>query len=160
MAILSIGSNMGDKKGHCLLGIRCLCQVAATRLITQAPFYQTEPVDFEDQDWFVNTAIKIETTLDPSALLATLKSVEQQVGRRPSTVRFGPRILDMDIILYDQLVLDSPQLQIPHPRMHKRRFVLQPICDIEPAVMHPVYNKTVCQLLEALDPETQKIKPY
>jgi 2-amino-4-hydroxy-6-hydroxymethyldihydropteridine diphosphokinase len=159
IAFLSIGANIGDKKNHCLQGIRMLCQADAIRLMTHAPFYQTEPVDYEDQDWFVNTAIKIETTLDPYELLKKLKCIEQQVGRQPSVVRFGPRILDMDIILFDQIVLNSAQLQIPHPRMHKRRFVLQPICDIEPEVLHPVREKTVCELLSELNPENQKIKP-
>jgi 2-amino-4-hydroxy-6-hydroxymethyldihydropteridine diphosphokinase len=149
---------MGDKRAQCLQGIRRLTQADSIRLITQAPLYQTEPVDFEDQDWFVNTAIKIETTQDPHTLLATLKRIEKQVGRQPSAIRFGPRILDMDIILFDQLVVNAPELQIPHPRMHKRRFVLQPICDIEPTVLHPVRQKTACELLAELDPEDQRIK--
>ena len=157
---LSLGSNLGHKQENCLQGMRLLSEIRWIRLLAQAPFYQTEPVDFEDQDWFVNTAVKIETSLEPLPLLETLKSIEQQVGRRPSTVRFGPRVLDLDIILFDQLILDDPQLCIPHPRMHKRRFVLQPIYDIEPTVLHPVYRKTVGELLAAIDSRNQRIMPY
>ena len=157
-AFLSIGSNIGDKKTNCAKGIHQLCSTDAIRLISQAPFYQTQPVDFEHQDWFINTAIKIETTLSPDVILIKCKEIEQQVGRQRSIVRFGPRILDMDIILFDQVILKDSKLQIPHPRMHKRRFVLQPICDIEPTVLHPVYQKTVGELLAELRTEDQRIK--
>ena len=159
-AFLSLGSNLGHKKENCQQGIRLLSEIPCTDLLARAPFYRTEPVDFEDQDWFVNTAVKIETTLAPLPLLEALKSIERRVGRRPSSVRFGPRVLDLDIILFDQLILDDPQLCIPHPRMHKRRFVLQPICDIEPTVLHPVRCKTVSEMLAAIDPRSQRIMPY
>ena len=101
-----------------------------------------------------------DTFTDPLALLVTLKSIERAAGRVKNTIRFGPRILDLDIILYDDLVLDDPRLMIPHPRMHKRRFVLRPICDIDPDMEHPVLHRSMRSLLEDLDETEQKISEY
>jgi len=89
-----------------------------------------------------------------------LKSIEQEAGRVRHTIRFGPRVLDLDIILYDDVVLNDPRLTIPHPRMHKRRFVLRPICDIDPDINHPVLQQTMFSLLENLDEEGQGITEY
>ncbi|MBW2443081.1 MAG: 2-amino-4-hydroxy-6-hydroxymethyldihydropteridine diphosphokinase [Deltaproteobacteria bacterium] len=157
IAYICVGSNLGDKLENCRKGINALIRDKACRLIDQSPVYKTEPVDLEDQDWFVNYVIKIATTLDPLALLGKLKSIEQRAGRKRDSVRFGPRLLDLDIILYDDLVMRDPQLSIPHPRMHKRRFVLRPVCDIDPHIKHPVLGRTVQALLEGLDEMEQEI---
>ena len=122
--------------------------------------YRTEPVDYKDQDWFVNYVVKIKTTLDPFSLLDTVKSIERSAGRTGDGIRFGPRVLDLDIILYDMMVLDTSKLVIPHPRMHKRHFVLKPICDIDPDIIHPVFNTTMQSLLEDLDVTDQGISRY
>ena len=156
-AFICVGSNLGDKLENCRKGIDALTLDSTCRLIDQSPVYKTEPVDYEDQDWFVNYVVKITTTFDPPALLEKLKSIEQHAGRIRSTVRFGPRVLDLDIIFYDDLVMDAPQLSIPHPRMHKRRFVLGPVCDIDPHIKHPVLGRTVRSLLEDLDETEQRI---
>jgi 2-amino-4-hydroxy-6-hydroxymethyldihydropteridine diphosphokinase len=103
---------------------------------------------------------KIETDLDPLSLLNVLKSIERAAGRVKDTIRFGPRILDLDIILYDNLVMDTPPLSVPHPRMHKRRFVLKPLCDIDPNIIHPVLHRTMESLLEDLDEKGQRIIEY
>jgi 2-amino-4-hydroxy-6-hydroxymethyldihydropteridine diphosphokinase len=129
-------------------------------MIDQSLVYQTEPVDYKDQDWFVNYVVKIETTLDPIALLDTLKLIEQDAGRTRDAVRFGPRLLDLDIILYDAMVVDTLKLVVPHPRMHKRRFVLKPICDIDPDIIHPVFHRTMQSLLEDLAAKDQRITEY
>ena len=120
-------------------------------------FYRTSPVDYLDQDWFVNAAVKIETPLDPLDLLATLQAIQQQAGRTKGEIRFGPRVLDLDIIFYDQLVMKTPTLEIPHPRMHKRRFVLQPICDIDPDIVHPLLNISVKSLLNQIGDNEQEV---
>ena len=159
-AYICAGSNIGDKQLNCKNGIDALTMDSACVLKGQSAYYKTAPVDYRDQDWFVNVVFKIETTLDPLQLLAHLKSIEQEAGRLADTVRFGPRILDLDIIFYDDLVMHTPRLVIPHPRMHKRRFVLKPICDIDPEAFHPIFKKSVQQLLDLLGEDGQMVVVY
>jgi 2-amino-4-hydroxy-6-hydroxymethyldihydropteridine diphosphokinase len=158
-AYISVGSNMGDKLARCRQGIAQVAALPGTRLTAQSPFYRTAPVDYLDQDWFVNGAIKVATDLTPRKLLAALMSIQRQAGRTTDKVRFGPRLLDLDIIFYDDLVSDRPELILPHPRMHKRRFVLKPLCDIDPKVLHPVIRQPVDRLLAELDATNQDIYP-
>jgi 2-amino-4-hydroxy-6-hydroxymethyldihydropteridine diphosphokinase len=160
IAYISVGSNLGHKLDNCRNGIAALTRTADIRFIDQSPIYRTEPVDYQDQDWFVNCVVKIETDLDPLSLLDFIKSIEHAAGRVQDTIRFGPRVLDLDIILYDDVVLDDSRLTIPHPRMHKRRFVLKPICDIDPDINHPVLQRTMLSLLENLDEKEQRISEY
>jgi 2-amino-4-hydroxy-6-hydroxymethyldihydropteridine diphosphokinase len=159
-AYISVGSNLGRKLENCRKAITALTCSETCRLIAQSLVYQTEPVDYKDQDWFVNYAVKIETTLDPFSLLDTLKSIERDAGRTRDNVRFGPRVLDLDIILYEAMVVNTLNLVIPHPRMHKRRFVLKPICDIDPDIIHPVFHRTMLSLLKDLDVTAQRITEY
>lgn len=152
IAFISLGSNLGDKKGNCLGGMERLLESGHTRLVERSQFYRTAPVDYMDQDWFVNAVVKVATRLDPIPLLKELMTVETALGRqRQSVPRFGPRTLDLDLIFYGARRIESDELVVPHPRMHKRRFVLEPICDIEPELLHPVLGRTMRQLLE--DPE-------
>jgi 2-amino-4-hydroxy-6-hydroxymethyldihydropteridine diphosphokinase len=130
------------------------------RLVAQSNIYRTEPVDYLDQDWFVNYVIQIETRLQPLQLLQSIQTIQKEAGRERAKIRFGPRILDLDIILYDVLRMNNSDLTIPHPRMHKRRFVLQPLCDINPTLIHPVFNVDIQSLLSALDVNEQRIQPY
>ncbi len=125
-----------------------------------SPFYQTEPVDYTAQDWFVNCAVRIFTDVDPINLLHLLKNIESDAGQGEKSFRFGPRILDLDIVLYGDRVMDSEELILPHPRMHKRHFVLRPICDINPHVIHPVLKKTVWELLTHLNKDNQRLRLY
>jgi len=159
-AYICVGSNLGRKLETCRQGVAELSRGETSRLVDQSPVYQTEPVDYKDQDWFVNYVVKIETVLGPLALLDGLKSIEDAAGRTRDSVRFGPRVLDLDIIFYDEMVMDHPRLVIPHPRMHKRRFVLKPACDIDPHIIHPVFHRTVQSLLEDLDEAEQRIAEY
>ncbi len=154
---LSVGSNLGDPAGNCRLGIESLCADPDITLLQQSPFYKTQPVDYLEQNWFVNAAILIDTPLSPQELLSATQAIQRRTGRKSDTIRFGPRILDLDIIFFDQLILTSPELTIPHPRMHKRRFVLQPICDIDPTVIHPVLEKSVQDILNQLVTDDQDI---
>ena len=158
-AIISVGSNIGDKLANCKKAISALDGLEGIRVISSSPFYRTAPVDYLDQDWFVNAALQIETTLAPNELLAAIQLIQRQAGRLKDPIRFGPRIIDLDIIFYDSLIVNSPELVLPHPRMHKRRFVLQPICDIDPAFVHPVFQKEVQILLGQLPDQTQNVEP-
>jgi 2-amino-4-hydroxy-6-hydroxymethyldihydropteridine diphosphokinase len=160
IAYLSVGSNIGDKRFNCETGISTLADTDQINVVDQSSYYRTEPVDYENQDWFVNCVVKLRTALSPAALFKILQRVELQAGRSKKGVRFGPRVLDMDILLYDACILVSPELIIPHPRMHKRRFVLGPFCDINSNVVHPVLKKTIQDLLARIDAETQRIVPY
>lgn len=160
IAYLSVGSNMGEKRANCDTGISALAGTNHVNVVHRSAYYRTEPVDFEDQDWFVNCVIELRTALSPEALFKVLKAIELRAGRSRKEVRFGPRILDLDILLYDTLVLVTSELIIPHPRMHKRRFVLGPFCDINSNVLHPVLKKTVQDLLNRVNTGSQRIVPY
>ena len=159
-AYISVGSNLGRKLENCRRGVTALTCTGTCRLIDQSHIYQTEPVDYKDQDWFVNYAAKIETDLDPYPLLDFIKAIERDAGRIQDEIRFGPRILDMDIVLYDEVVMNDPRLVIPHPIMHRRRFVLKPICDIDPYINHPVLHRSMQSLLEEIDEKGQRIIEY
>lgn len=145
---------------NCKNGISALTTTRNVDEKAWSRFYKTEPVDFKNQDWFVNVVVQVETTLAPFELLKRLKSIEREAGRVDNAIRFGPRVLDLDIILYDDLVTNSSELVVPHPRMHKRRFVLRPICDIDPTIVHPVFKKEMQALLDVLDENDQRIVEY
>jgi 2-amino-4-hydroxy-6-hydroxymethyldihydropteridine diphosphokinase len=158
-AHISVGSNLGNPLENCQRGIDALCDGVDVILEATSPFYRTEPVDFTDQDWFVNAAIKVSTTLRPQKLLDRMQTIQREFGRKQDAVRFGPRFLDLDIIFFQELVVDLPELTIPHPRAHKRRFVLQPICDIDPTIVHPVLGIDVQTILNQLVTDGQRISP-
>jgi 2-amino-4-hydroxy-6-hydroxymethyldihydropteridine diphosphokinase len=157
-AYISVGSNLGDPLDNCRKGITALCGQKNISLLACSSFYRTQPVDYLDQDWFVNAAIKIQTSLPPFDLLEKMHDVQHAFGRKTDPVRFGPRCLDLDIVFYQDIVMATAHLTIPHPRMHKRRFVLQPICDIDPTVLHPVLGLDVKTILKQLVVEGQEIK--
>jgi 2-amino-4-hydroxy-6-hydroxymethyldihydropteridine diphosphokinase len=154
---ISVGSNLGDKLDNCLKGIRALTDSGKSVLLGASRFFRTAPVDYTDQDWFINAAVKIRTSMEPLVLLDKLVAIQQQMGRKADSVRFGPRVLDLDILLYDDRIIRTPRLKIPHPRMHKRAFVLQPICDINPSIVHPVLGKTAADLLGRIADDGQRV---
>lgn len=157
IAYISAGSNIGNRLENCQKGITALTESGLSTLKAKSPFYTTEPVDYNEQDWFVNAVVKIETILEPFQLLSRLQAIERDAGRINDSIRFGPRILDLDIIMYDDLVINSPELIIPHPKMHKRHFVLKLFCDIDPMIVHPVLKKDMQYLLNKLGKDKQKI---
>ncbi len=158
LAYLSIGSNLGDKQQNLEAAIGLLRRHDEMDVEAVSSFYRTEPQNFTDQDWFVNAALKIRTRLTPEHLLAELKALEKKLDKDGKPFRFGPRIIDLDIILYDDLVLKTDCLEIPHPRMHERCFVLKPICDIGAQANHPVLNLRADELLNKLEKqEAQKV---
>jgi 2-amino-4-hydroxy-6-hydroxymethyldihydropteridine diphosphokinase len=152
LAYIGIGSNMGDKLKNCRQAIEGLASGGAIRLVRCSPFYRTEPMGRKDQDWFVNGVILVETCLGPRELLACLLSLEEKMGRIRGE-RWGPRIIDLDILFYGQEILEEQGLQIPHPRLHERRFVLMPLQDIAPELKHPALRKTVSQILSEWEGE-------
>jgi 2-amino-4-hydroxy-6-hydroxymethyldihydropteridine diphosphokinase len=158
-AYLSVGSNLGDKLACCRRGIAQVGALPGTVLAAQSRFYRTAPVDYLEQDWFINAVVKVASDLTPPKLLAALQEIQRQAGRTTDKIRFGPRLLDLDILMYDDLVLDLPELILPHPRMHKRRFVLKPLCDIDPKALHPVLKRPVDRLLAELDVTDQDVYP-
>jgi 2-amino-4-hydroxy-6-hydroxymethyldihydropteridine diphosphokinase len=157
---VSLGSNMGDKLANCRKAVAALNALEGTRVAAVSSFYKTEPVDYTAQDWFVNAVVQLDTDLAPQELLDRLKAIQRRAGRMQDAVRFGPRIIDLDILLYDDRVIRTAGLEVPHPRMHKRRFVLRPFCDIEPNTRHPILKATVKDLLEQLDDDAQGVEPY
>jgi len=147
IAYIGLGSNMGDKLAACRRALELLTR--AGRINRVSSFYCTEPVGYPDQEMFLNAVAELETDLSPLALLAACHVIEEELGRN-RMFRWGPRTIDLDILLYGNQVVNTGELTIPHPLMAERRFVLTPLCEIAPAAVHPVSKKTVSHLLEEL----------
>jgi len=145
VAFLSLGSNVGDTRHH-LRAARHALAALGVSVEEASPCYVTEPVDFKDQPWFLNQVIRVRTDLTPKKLLEACLRTEHEQGRRRDTAK-GPRTLDIDILLYDDLILLDPELQIPHPRIPWRRFVLEPLAALAPEKMHPILRDTFERLL-------------
>ncbi len=149
---------MGDKRGNLERAIALLDGHDHIRIEAVSGFYATEPQNFRCQDWFVNAALKIRTDLLPESLLDALKQVETTMAPEGKPFRFGPRVIDLDIIYFDDWVLKTERLEIPHPRMQERCFVLVPVCDIGAHEIHPVLGLRTDELLKRIDTlETQKV---
>ena len=149
---LSLGSNVGDREANLRAARE---QLAALGEVTAvSAYYETEPVEYLAQPWFLNCAVAMTTDLMPRQLLAWLQKIEHAMGRK-RTVAKGPRVIDLDILLFGSSVVDTPQLTIPHPAMHERRFVLEPMAEIAPDVRHPVFKRTMRELRDALPPGQQ-----
>jgi 2-amino-4-hydroxy-6-hydroxymethyldihydropteridine diphosphokinase len=149
VAYIGIGSNMGDKVLNCKNAIEEMNRLPGCTVTASSSFYKTEPVGMENQDWYINCVSQLNTSLDPFQLIKALLSIEQAMGRRRKK-RWESRIIDLDILLFGREIIQSPDLVIPHPLMHKRRFVLEPLAQLAPELLHPVLTITIRRLLEGL----------
>jgi len=148
-AYLSIGSNLGDKGTACLAAVKELKSSCNIKVITCSAQYETEPEGYKKQPSFINMAVKIQTALSPHDLLSELQGIEKRLGR-VNTFRWGPRVIDIDIILYENEVISSDNLEVPHPRMRERAFVLYPLCELDPDIKEPVTGKSVAGMIKEL----------
>jgi len=148
-AYIGIGSNAGDKVLNCETAISEILKIDQHKLLGRSSFFNTRPIGYTAQGWFVNSVIKIETDLEPIDLYRMLKTIEIRLGRK-ETFRGGPRVIDLDLLLFDDRRIETEELQVPHPRFHERQFVLIPLSEIDPNLIHPVLKKTVGELLEEI----------
>jgi len=148
IAYIGIGSNLGDRKENCFRAVQLLKENNIS-VLKESSLYETEPWGVKDQPKFINMVVMLETTKTPMELLNTLKSIESKMGRRPSK-RWGPREIDLDILLYGDMIVDEEELKIPHPLLEKREFVLIPLSEIAPDLIHPISGKTISELLKGL----------
>ena len=149
-AYVALGSNIGDREAHLRFGLERLRKAQGCRIISTSSMINTAPHGYTEQDDFLNACVEIETFLTPHELLGLLQSIEKDAGRK-RTARWRPRTLDLDIIFYDDAVMSDSRLRIPHAEMHKRDFVLKPLCEIAPYKLHPVLLKTASELLDMLN---------
>jgi 2-amino-4-hydroxy-6-hydroxymethyldihydropteridine diphosphokinase len=145
VVFLSLGSNVGDREKNLRGAIAALPKLGV-QIKNISSIYETEPVDFLEQPWFLNCVVEGETTVPPAALLRKLRELEARMGSKKLVTR-GPRLIDLDILVYGQHTIDSPELQVPHPRIRLRRFVLAPLAEIAPDLAHPSWSGTAAQLL-------------
>lgn len=149
LAYLSLGSNLGNRETNLRNAVVRL--ETAGHVTAVSSFYETEPVEFASQPWFVNCAIALKTSLTPEQLMASLLNIEREMGRQRTQIK-GPRTIDIDVLLFGESVLTTEQLTVPHGSMHLRRFVLEPLAEIAPEARHPVLRQTIREMRDALPP--------
>jgi len=154
-SLIALGSNVGDRAANLRRAIGLLRSHGEVTVVSSV--YETEPMYLEDQGWFLNCVVALETRLTPGSLLDVLKGIEAAMGRERSE-RYGPRSVDLDILFYGEVVLSEPGLDVPHPRLAERMFVLAPLTEIRPDFVHPVLDLTISQLLSALKTDKKVVK--
>ena len=155
---LGIGTNLGDRQNNLEKAVAGIEEFIGQVLKTSSVF-ETEPWGFHTKDKFLNMVVKVETVLDPNELLENAQMIESLLGRVRGKKRYSSRLIDIDILFYEDLHLDDEDLKIPHPLLHKRKFVLVPLCEIAPEIIHPVLKKTVVDLLELCEDKSD-VKKY
>jgi 2-amino-4-hydroxy-6-hydroxymethyldihydropteridine diphosphokinase len=157
---IGLGSNLGDRESFIRSAIEALARTPHISVLRRAGLYESEPIGITNQPWFLNTVIELETTLSPQELLALCKGIERSLGRQHQhRERHGPREIDLDILLYDDIAIHEPDLTIPHHELHRRRFVLVPLLELAPQQTHPVTKQSLRQLL-ALLKDAQEVNFY
>ena len=158
-AYVGIGSNLGDKIDNCKRAMARMGRLQGCSVKLQSPFYRTEPVGVEGQDYFLNGVVCLETDLSAETLLNHLLNIESEMGR-VRRKKWDARVIDLDILLFGSQIIEAPDLTIPHPLMHTRRFVLTPLVRIAPGLIHPVFRKSMRELEEALPLKGQAVEIY
>lgn len=152
-AYIGLGTNIGNKRRNLITAAALLAERAGD-VLSISSFYETEPWGFESDNTFLNAALLLETELEPLQLLSLTQEIEKEMGRtQKSDGEYHDRIIDLDILLYDLCVINEAALVVPHPLMHKRQFVMEPLAEIAPMLVHPVLNKTMLELAEEIDTE-------
>jgi 2-amino-4-hydroxy-6-hydroxymethyldihydropteridine diphosphokinase len=144
---ISLGSNVGEREQNLRDAIERLRKLGEVKAVSS--IYETEPVEYTAQPWFLNAAVALETELMPRQLMSRLLGIEKEMGRR-RTITKGPRVIDLDVIFFGHSVIETPEITVPHPAMHERRFVLEPMAEIAPEVRHPITKRTVREMRDAL----------
>jgi len=157
LVYLALGSNVGNREENLREAVRRLRQ-AGIIVKRVSSIYETEPVDYLDQDWFLNSALEATTELPPQELLARMREIEVAMGSKKPFAK-GPRLIDLDILLYGNETIETPDLQVPHPRMLERLFVLVPLAEIAPAYVHPLWKGTVADLLKQT-PDRSEVRKF
>jgi 2-amino-4-hydroxy-6-hydroxymethyldihydropteridine diphosphokinase len=156
IAYLGLGSNLGDRDANLAEAITRLTN-EGVRVLRVSPIWETAPRDVLDQPWFLNQVIEVESDLFPRQLFRRIQRIEREMGRQKRTPK-GPRLIDIDILLFGNAVVESPDLEIPHPRMTERRFVLAPLAELAPDLRHPVLKSTIRELLAEVAGQAAKKK--
>ncbi len=161
LAYVGLGSNLGDRAAHIAAARKGLANLPESALLDNAPTYETKPVGGPagQQDYY-NSVSTLETGLEPLELLRATQALERDLGRRreQETIRWGPRVIDIDILLYEDRIVEEPDLIIPHPRLARRAFALAPLADIDGDILHPVADMTIRELLERIEPENEGLR--
>jgi 2-amino-4-hydroxy-6-hydroxymethyldihydropteridine diphosphokinase len=158
-AFVATGSNLGDRDAHLAGAVAALRRSRGVRVLAVSPLYETEPEGGPPQGRYLNGAVALATTLSAAELLERLHAIEAAAGRRRGPLRDAPRTLDLDLLLYGEEKIDAPGLSVPHPRLHRRVFVLEPLADLAPELVHPVLGLTISELASRLRP-TSTVRRY
>jgi 2-amino-4-hydroxy-6-hydroxymethyldihydropteridine diphosphokinase len=158
ISFIGIGSNLGKPVENCQEAVEKIAAVPGIRLLRRSSLYRTEPEGPQDQPWFINAVVEIRTTLTPRQLFEVLQEIERRMGRVEG-IKWGPRIIDLDLLIYGQEVVQEEQLVIPHPELHRRRFVLAPLCELASYWIHPAFGVSVRGLTDRLT-DTARVELY
>jgi 2-amino-4-hydroxy-6-hydroxymethyldihydropteridine diphosphokinase len=150
IAHIGIGSNVGDRKSNCLRASEYLDRLDMTHVVKVSSLYLTEPVGVQSQEWFINSVVIVDTRLTAESLLAGLQTIEDEMGR-VRTMKWGPRNIDLDLLFFGDYVIQKESIIVPHPELAHRRFVLEPLNEVDPDKVHPILNRTVHELTISLN---------